>query len=49
LTKTYAVSLEDGTEINVTVSDEPWRGDVNVTDWEAVTENLPLRAARQPW
>ena len=31
--------------INVTVSDEPWRGDVNVTDWEAVTENLLLRAA----
>ena len=45
MTKTYAVSLEDGTEINVTVSDEPWRGDVNVTDWEAVTENLLLRAA----
>lgn len=45
MTKTYAVSLEDGTEINVTVSDEPWRGDVNVTDWEAVTESLLLRAA----
>lgn len=45
MTKTYAVSLEDGTVINVTVSDEPWRGDVNVTDWEAVTESLLLRAA----
>ena len=45
MTKTYAVSLEDGTEINVTVSDEPWRGDVNVTDWEAVTESLLLRVA----
>ena len=45
MTKTYAVSLRDGTRVNVTVSDEPWRGDVNVTDWEAVTESLLLRAA----
>ncbi len=45
MTKTYAVPLGDGTEVSVTVSDEPWQGEVNVTDWEAVTEGLLLRAA----
>ena len=45
MTKTYEVPLEDGERVSVSVSDEPWRGDVNVTDWEAVTERLLLRAA----
>ena len=45
MTKTYEVPLEDGARVSVSVSDEPWRGDVNVMDWEAVTERLLLRAA----
>ena len=48
MTKTYEVPLEDGAQVGVTVSDEPWRGDVNVTDWEAVTERAACRKCGRP-
>lgn len=45
MTRDYEVELEGGAKCTVSVSDEPWKGELNVTDWTAVTPSLLRRVA----